>query len=96
MTDLQKYVDLTVEVITSDGRVIVGTLKGFDQTTNVILAGCHERIFSETEGVERVPLGLYIIRGDNICLIGELDQERDASIDLAEIRAAPITDISRR
>jgi U6 snRNA-associated Sm-like protein LSm8 len=43
-----------------------GTLKGFDQAVNVILAGCHERVFSETEGVDRVPLGLYLIRGDNM------------------------------
>ncbi|KAF0396452.1 U6 snRNA-associated Sm-like protein LSm8 [Gigaspora margarita] len=87
---------VTVEVITSDGRVIVGTFKGFDQTTNVILSSCHERVFSETEGVETLPLGLYIIRGDNIVLIGEIDLERDASVDLTEIRAAPITDITRR
>ncbi|RHZ79053.1 hypothetical protein Glove_152g43 [Diversispora epigaea] len=96
MAELQKYVDLTVEIITSDGRVIVGLLKGFDQTINVILSNCHERIYSETEGVERMNLGLYIIRGDNIVLIGELDQARDDSIDLSEIRAAPINDISRR
>ncbi|CAH1757377.1 14547_t:CDS:2, partial [Entrophospora sp. SA101] len=92
MAELQKYVDATVEVVTSDGR---GTLKGFDQVINLILASCHERIFSETEGVERVSLGLYIIRGDNICLIGEIDQERDASINLSEIKAAPINDISK-
>lgn len=41
-------------------------------------------------------LFLTILNFENRCLIGELDQERDASIDLTEIRAAPITDISRR
>ncbi|CAG8489678.1 2645_t:CDS:2 [Ambispora gerdemannii] len=86
----------SVEVITVDGRVIVGTLKGFDQTTNIILSGCHERVFSETEGVEKVPLGLYIIRGDNICVVGELDTERDEAIDYSEIRAPPIYDIMKR
>ncbi|CAG8478737.1 11058_t:CDS:2 [Ambispora leptoticha] len=96
MSDLQQYVDQSVEVITVDGRVIVGTLKGFDQTTNIILSGCHERVFSETEGVEKVPLGLYIIRGDNICVVGELDTERDEAIDLSEIRAPPINDIMKR
>ncbi len=43
-------------------------LKGFDQTTNIILQDCHERVFSPTAGVEQVPLGLYIIRGDNMCV----------------------------
>ena len=43
-----------------------GTLKGFDQTINLILAGSHERVYSLSAGVEVVQLGLYIIRGDNM------------------------------
>lgn len=43
-----------------------GTLKGFDQTVNMILAGSHERVYSSGAGVEVVQLGLYIIRGDNM------------------------------
>lgn len=43
-----------------------GTLKGFDQTINLILDESHERVFSTTQGVEQVILGLYIIRGDNV------------------------------
>ena len=35
-------------------------------------------------------LGLYIIRGDNIAVIGELDEELDASLDLSTIHAAPL------
>lgn len=43
-----------------------GTLKGFDQTINLILDESHERVYSNTQGVEQVVLGLYIIRGDNM------------------------------
>lgn len=43
-----------------------GTLKGFDQTVNLILDESHERVFSSGSGVEQVMLGLYIIRGDNM------------------------------
>lgn len=43
-----------------------GTLKGFDQTINVILDDSHERVYSTTQGIDRVVLGLYIIRGDNM------------------------------
>ncbi|CAM9567526.1 unnamed protein product, partial [Heterosigma akashiwo] len=56
-----------VSVITNDGRNIVGLLKGYDQATNVILGACHERVFSPDAGVEQVALGLYIVRGDNMC-----------------------------
>ncbi|CAG2177652.1 unnamed protein product, partial [Oppiella nova] len=31
-SSLESYVNHTVSVITADGRQIVGTLKGFDQT----------------------------------------------------------------
>ncbi|XP_075003277.1 LSM8 homolog, U6 small nuclear RNA associated isoform X2 [Calonectris borealis] len=65
---LENYINRTVAVITSDGRMIVGTLKGFDQTINLILDESHERVFSSSQGVEQVVLGLYIVRGDNVDL----------------------------
>ncbi len=40
-------------------------LKGFDQTLNLILDECHERVYSGS-GIEQMVLGLYIIRGDNM------------------------------
>jgi U6 snRNA-associated Sm-like protein LSm8 len=43
-----------------------GTLKGYDQTVNIILDDSHERVYSTDEGIEQVVLGLYIIRGDNV------------------------------
>lgn len=43
-------------------------MKGFDQTLNVILGEAHERIFSLAHGVELMSLGLYIVRGDNMCV----------------------------
>ncbi|BGP31891.1 U4/U6-U5 snRNP complex subunit LSM8 [Rhodotorula toruloides] len=82
-----------VLVITQDGRVIVGELRGFDQTTNVILSGSTERVFSADEGVEEVPLGVYIVRGDNITLIGEVDEDIDKQIDLSTVRAEPIAEV---
>ena len=55
-----------VSVVTCDGRNIVGTLKGFDQATNVVLRSSHERIFSADEGATKIDLGLYFLRGDNM------------------------------
>ena len=46
--------------------VLQGVLKGFDQTINLILDESHERVYSSSEGVEQVILGLYIVRGDNV------------------------------
>jgi len=87
---MEGYVDKIVQVVTNDGRNIIGVLKGFDQTTNVILDECHERVYSSTAGVEQVVLGLYIVRGDNIAVVGEVDEEVDAELVLDDITAEPL------
>ena len=46
--------------------VFQGTLKGFDQTINIILDDSHERVYSPNQGVEQIILGLHLIRGDNV------------------------------
>ncbi|XP_037019299.2 LSM8 homolog, U6 small nuclear RNA associated isoform X1 [Artibeus jamaicensis] len=108
---LETYINRTVAVITSDGRMIVirnqdqkkevpfpeshvGTLKGFDQTINLILDESHERVFSSSQGVEQVVLGLYIVRGDNVAVIGEIDEETDSALDLGNIRAEPLNSVA--
>ncbi|KDQ58703.1 hypothetical protein JAAARDRAFT_176764 [Jaapia argillacea MUCL 33604] len=93
MSSLQGYVDRRVLLILQDGRVIVGTMAGFDQKSNVVLSDSKERTFSEDDGVQEVPLGLYLVKGDQIVLIGEIDEAIDSSIDLASIRAEPIASI---
>ena len=87
---LSSYKDKLVTVITNDGRNIIGKLRGFDQTINIILEHSYERIFSLNCGVVRSELGLYMIRGDNISIIGELDEEEDAARDLDAVRAEPL------
>lgn len=70
-----------------------GVLKGFDQRVNVILDKSVERVFSTEQGVQMEPLGLYIIRGDSIVLVGEVDEVKDAELDLEEVMAAPIPEV---
>ncbi|EIW68877.1 U6 snRNA-associated Sm-like protein LSm8 [Tremella mesenterica] len=92
MSAVEAYVDHTVQVILYDGRVIVGKLRGYDPRTNLILSDCVEREYS-LEGVEMVPLGLYMIKGDNVAIIGEMDEDKDGSIDYTEIKAEPLGEI---
>ncbi|KAG7530134.1 hypothetical protein FFLO_05249 [Filobasidium floriforme] len=93
MSAISSFVNQQVQVILYDGRVIVGKLMGFDVRANIILADSVEREFSEDEGVEMVPLGLYMIKGDNVAMIGEIDTDKDATIDYSSIRAPPLNDI---
>ncbi|GIX70595.1 u6 snRNA-associated Sm-like protein LSm8 [Caerostris darwini] len=91
---LDSYVNHTVSIITADGRNIVGTLKGFDQTINLILDESHERVYSSSQGIEQVVLGLYIVRGDNVAVVGEVDDELDKRLDLSNIKAEPLNPVT--
>ncbi|TFK69507.1 Sm-like ribonucleo protein [Pluteus cervinus] len=90
MSSLQGYVDRRVFLNLQDGRVIIGTMAGYDQKSNVVLSDSKERVYSMEEGVEEIPLGLYLVKGDMIVLIGEVDEAIDQSVDLTNIRAEPI------
>ena len=68
-------------------RACAGLPCGFPGIT---LEECHERVFSTDAGVEQVVLGLYIVRGDNIAIVGEVDEEKDAELDLNAMTAEPL------
>jgi small nuclear ribonucleoprotein (snRNP)-like protein len=46
-----------------------GVLAGFDQRSDIVLSDSKERIYSMEEGVEEVPLGLYLVKGDQMCVV---------------------------
>ena len=79
-------------VLTTDGRTLIGTLLTADQVTNLVLSETKERIINqEGEGSSEVEHpGLYLLRGDNVLVIGELDEELDRSIDWANVHGAEI------
>lgn len=90
---LYAYIRKNVSVVTNDGRIIFGTLAGMDQHTNVILEGSKERVYQREKGVEEIELGHFIIRGDNIALVGLVDGELDGQLALENIKADPLTEI---
>mmetsp|Transcript_31885 Transcript_31885/g.77284 ORF Transcript_31885/g.77284 Transcript_31885/m.77284 type:complete len:95 (-) Transcript_31885:277-561(-) len=75
-SSIREWKDKEVCVVTSDGRTIMGTLVGNDQVQNVILSDAQERIYSDDAPVETVELGLYVIRGDNVCMIADYNKEK--------------------
>ena len=44
-------------------------MAGFDQKSNVVLSDSKERVYSMEEGVEEIPLGLYLVKGDQMYVI---------------------------
>ncbi|XP_044462864.1 sm-like protein LSM1B [Mangifera indica] len=75
-TSLATYLDKKILVLLRDNRKLLGLLRSFDQFANVVLEGACERIIVGDLYCD-IPLGLYVIRGENVVLIGELDLEKE-------------------
>ena len=41
----------------------------------------------------QVVLGLHIVRGDNICVVGEIDEDIDSRLELHNMKADPINSV---
>ena len=54
-----------------DGRKIIGMMRSFDQFANVVLEEAVERVIVGKRYAD-VPLGLYVIRGENVVLLGQM------------------------
>nr|XP_027067321.1 LOW QUALITY PROTEIN: sm-like protein LSM1B [Coffea arabica] len=82
-----------VVVLLRDGRKLLGTLRSFDQFANVVLEGACERVIVR-HLYSDIPMGLDVIRGENVVLTGELGVEEDellrqmTGVSAAEIQRA--------
>ncbi|KAK3945337.1 U6 snRNA-associated Sm-like protein LSm8 [Diplogelasinospora grovesii] len=58
-----------------------------------VLKNTVERVIrtpDDSEPSAEVPLGLYIVRGENVCLVGLVDEPLDASINWTAVKGDPI------
>ena len=89
-TSLTPWTTKRIAVLTTDGRLLHGTLSGHDHLQNLILQNTIERVYSSDKPVELVDLGVYIVRGDCVVLVSEVDEVFDGKRELEGERADPI------
>ncbi|KAK9353770.1 hypothetical protein V1505DRAFT_363429 [Lipomyces doorenjongii] len=77
-------VDKKLLVVLRDGRKLIGILRSFDQYANLVLQDTIERIIVESMYSD-IQRGVYIVRGENVVLVGEIDPEKENSIPLREV-----------
>ncbi|KAI9010371.1 hypothetical protein CLU79DRAFT_710599 [Phycomyces nitens] len=88
-TGLIDSVDKKLMVVLRDGRKLIGTLRSFDQYANLVLQDTIERIYVGNCFGD-IPRGIFIIRGENVVLLGELDIEKE---ECANLREVPVEEI---
>lgn len=80
VASIHEYLDRQVIVVLRDGRKYAGILRSFDQFANFVLEETRERVAipdARVYGeVPLIPHTMYI-RGENVVLLGRLDEGKD-------------------
>jgi U6 snRNA-associated Sm-like protein LSm1 len=72
---LLEELDKKLMVLLRDGRTLIGYLRSVDQFANLVLHQTIERIHVE-QSYGDIPRGVFVVRGENVVLLGEIDQEK--------------------
>ena len=87
-------VDKQIMVVLRDGRTLIGYLRSIDQYANLLLSSCFERIHVGNKYSD-IPKGIYIIRGENVVLIGEVDFKLPLKVEMCRVEAEEILELQR-
>ncbi|PMD65953.1 uncharacterized protein K444DRAFT_518131 [Hyaloscypha bicolor E] len=67
--------DKKLMVALRDGRKLIGVLRSWDQFANLVLQSTVERVFPGLYA--DIPKGIFLVRGENVLLLGEIDLDKD-------------------
>ncbi|XP_074642596.1 U6 snRNA-associated Sm-like protein LSm1 [Tubulanus polymorphus] len=81
---LIQEIDKKQMVILRDGRTLIGYLRSIDQFANLVLHRTIERIHVGDKYGD-IPRGIFVVRGENVVLLGEIDIENEDKLPLTEV-----------
>ncbi len=87
-------VDKQLMVILRDGKTLIGYLRSIDQYANLLLSNTIERVYVGNKYGD-VPRGVYIVRGENVVLIGEVDFTLPVKVDMVKIGYEEILELQQ-
>eukprot|EP00933_Yihiella_yeosuensis_P038682 TRINITY_DN32610_c0_g1_i2.p1 TRINITY_DN32610_c0_g1~~TRINITY_DN32610_c0_g1_i2.p1 ORF type:complete len:147 (-),score=36.02 TRINITY_DN32610_c0_g1_i2:118-558(-) len=91
-SNLEDNVDKQLLIMLRDGRKLIGWLRTFDQFANLLVEHVVERhIIIEEKVYADIYLGTMLVRGENVCLFGEIDHDRRDAL-----REAPLDYVLKR
>ena len=77
VTSLSEQLDKVVLLVLRDGKHLIGRLTSYDNFGSLVLENSSERKFAGGKYCD-VEQGVFLVRGENITLIGEVDTKREA------------------
>ncbi|XP_067001018.1 U6 snRNA-associated Sm-like protein LSm1 [Anabrus simplex] len=92
---LLEELDKKLMVLLRDGRTLIGFLRSVDQFANLVLHHTIERIHVGKQYGD-IPRGVFIVRGENVVLLGEIDRDKEDNIPLQKVSVDDILDAQRR
>ncbi|GCC22258.1 hypothetical protein chiPu_0000643, partial [Chiloscyllium punctatum] len=81
-------------VVLRDGRTLIGYLRSVDQFANLVLHRTVERIHVGRKYGD-IPRGIFVVRGENVVLLGEIDLERETDTPLQRVSIEEILEAQR-
>ncbi|ELT87602.1 hypothetical protein CAPTEDRAFT_179858 [Capitella teleta] len=91
---LVEEIDKKMLVVLRDGRTLIGFLRSIDQFANLVLHRTIERIHVGKK-FGTIPHGIFLIRGENVVLLGEIDLENEDKLPLEEVPIEEILELQR-
>ncbi|CAF2484695.1 unnamed protein product [Rotaria sp. Silwood2] len=88
-------IDKQLMVMLRDGRTLIAFLRSLDQFGNLVLHQAFERICVGQQYAD-IPRGLFVIRGENVLLIGELDFYKPLRVPLYEVSIEEILKLQKQ
>lgn len=82
---LVEEIDKQQLVMLRDGRILIGVLRSVDQFANLVLQDTVERLLVDNEFCD-LHRGIYLIRGENVALMGDVDPKMEEVISNQECR----------
>ncbi|KAB8067679.1 hypothetical protein BDV29DRAFT_85068 [Aspergillus leporis] len=93
-TTAAQLLDLTdkkLVLVLRDGRKLIGVLRSWDQFANLVLQDTIERLYAGNLYAE-VPRGIFLVRGENVLLLGEIDLDKEDDIP-PHVQKAPVQEV---
>jgi U6 snRNA-associated Sm-like protein LSm1 len=87
-------VDKQLMVVLRDGRTLIGYLRSIDQYANLLLSKTIERIHVGKKYGD-IPRGIYLVRGENVVLIGEVDLSMPTKAEMVKVDVNEILELQR-